>query len=147
MWTISSKGPHSVPTSILKNYKMMLNANLRLLIFFRSLLECKIAFLSEIWQDAKINWQFKRNESQSTSAYSTLVPRIILTLAEGIPGSPIGDAVWEVIPTVPTLVHPSMCIGVDLRQLQVKWVRNDLECPQLIRQCSYSEAGWGQEPH
>lgn len=75
-----------------------------------------------------------------------LVPSILLTLAEGIPGSPIGDAVWEVIPTVPTLVHPSMCIGVDLRQLQVKRVKNDLECPQLICSAHTQKQGEAKNP-
>lgn len=47
-----------------------------------------------------------------------VVPRTLLTLAERVPGRPVGDAIWEVIATVPTLVHPSMGIGVDLGQLE-----------------------------
>lgn len=41
----------------------------------------------------------------------------MLTLAEGIPGGPIGDAMSKEIATVPTQVHPSMGIGIALGQL------------------------------
>lgn len=46
------------------------------------------------------------------------IPRTPLTLAERVPGRPIGDAIWEVITAVPALVHPAMRIGVDLSQLE-----------------------------
>lgn len=59
----------------------------------------------------------------------------LLTLAERVPGSPIGDAIWKIIPTVPTLVHPAMCIGVDLGQLEGKQAQSNLKYSQLKWQC------------
>lgn len=120
---------------------------LKALLFFRSLLECKIAFLSEIWQDAKVNWQFKRNESQSTSAYSTLVPRIIYPCW----GNTRKPHWWCHLGSNPHSSSLGASIHVHRsrpRQLQVKWVRNDLECPQLIRQCLHTQKkGEAKNPH
>lgn len=52
-------------------------------------------------------------------------PRTLLTLAERVPGRPVGDTVWEVITAVPTVVHPSVCIGVDLGQLEERREMNE----------------------